>query len=87
MYKKNLVGNCASDDAMAEFFGPSCVPNIKNKKLYEMCENSNIEDSEMEAIRCLTSGRGDVAFISKNSLQKFVNSNFFNNLLIKNNKL
>lgn len=78
LYENGLIRSCGDSDGMAEFFGSSCVPNLPktgNKKLIETCENSDT-DSEMEAIRCLTSGRGDVAFISRNSLQRFVNGNY-----------
>lgn len=58
---------------MRHFFGDSCVPGLKGEKssLTTICRNGTYE-GEDGAIRCLIDGAGDVAFISKNSLKKFL---------------
>lgn len=69
----HLIGPCSVNNEMANFFGPSCVPNIpKNasEHLWKSCQDDFRGD--IGALHCLTSGVGDVAFVSRNSLKEFV---------------
>lgn len=71
--QKSLFESCPISEGMRHFFGDSCVPGLKGEKssLTTICRNGTYE-GEDGAIRCLIDGAGDVAFISKNSLRKFL---------------
>lgn len=60
---------------MAEFFGPSCTPGLPKgitKHMNTACGNEAMYKGEFGAIRCLIHERGDVAFVSQNSLHSFL---------------
>lgn len=62
---------------MANFFGPSCVPGIQKNEsgnLWKQCQSDF--EGEMGALHCLSSGVGDVAFVSSNSINQFKNSKY-----------
>ncbi|KAJ8982997.1 hypothetical protein NQ317_014292, partial [Molorchus minor] len=73
LFTKNMIKHCPLDKEMAEFFGPSCTPDFPvngSAKLRQNCEDSF--KGEFGALHCLTSGAGDVAFVSSNSIRKYV---------------
>ncbi|XP_076253125.1 transferrin 3 isoform X1 [Rhynchophorus ferrugineus] len=73
LHKEKLIGQCSRDKDVADFFGPSCVPNIpktEEESLWKNCQSDF--DGDFGALHCLSSGVGDVAFVSRNSIQKFV---------------
>ncbi|KAL1508850.1 hypothetical protein ABEB36_003680 [Hypothenemus hampei] len=74
LQRHNIIG-CEINVEMANFFGPSCVPNMPNnesKTLWNLCQK-DFED-DMGALRCLLSDVGDVAFVSRNLISQFNNS-------------
>ncbi|XP_060523755.1 transferrin [Cylas formicarius] len=74
LQKLGLIGNCSVNEALAKYFGPSCVPGIpKNESLenlWKTCQDGF--DGDLGALHCLSSGIGDVAFVSRNSIKAFV---------------
>ncbi|CAG9765049.1 unnamed protein product [Ceutorhynchus assimilis] len=73
LQKMHIIG-CSVNIEMANFFGPSCVPNIpKNESdnLWKQCQSDF--DGDQGALHCLSSGVGDVAFVSMNSISQFIN--------------
>lgn len=72
---KHLLDTCPLIDGMANFFGPSCVPDLPvngSSNLKEIC-NGNEYRGEYGALKCLFEKKADIAFVSKNSLYKFIN--------------
>lgn len=70
--------DCPLEKGMMNFFGPSCVPGMnKNSSLTEICKG-HYEDGERAAFECLAGGEGEVAFLSKNSFQKFIKGSTLN---------
>jgi hypothetical protein len=68
---KNLLRSCPYTAAAASFFGSSCIPGLPHNEKY--CDAVSYR-GEFGALRCLLDKKGDVAFISKNSIVDFVNS-------------
>ncbi|KAJ9583794.1 hypothetical protein L9F63_021884, partial [Diploptera punctata] len=70
---KSLVpSTCSSTEALGNFFSDSCVPGISKShsfpaSLQALCDD-DVYDEELGALRCLASGKGDVAFIQLNTL-------------------
>lgn len=61
---------------MADFFGSSCTPGMPEhlpSSMRKICQDDGF-NGEFGALHCLASGAGDVAFVSRNSIQKFVTS-------------
>uniref|UniRef100_A0A6P7F5N0 Transferrin n=1 Tax=Diabrotica virgifera virgifera TaxID=50390 RepID=A0A6P7F5N0_DIAVI len=75
LFNKSVIHNCPLDKEMANFFGPSCTPGVPKRsgfeKLEELCQGDTF-DGELGALHCLASGKGDVAFVSQNSISKFI---------------
>lgn len=68
---------------MANFFGSSCVPGLpKNESdsLRKLCQPQFSGD--LGALHCLSSGVGDVAFVSSNSIRDFVSGQLLKPFLI-----
>ncbi|XP_050305304.1 transferrin [Anthonomus grandis grandis] len=77
LQKNKLIG-CEVDKEMANFFGESCVPNSPKdspESFRKLCQADDFT-GEMGALRCLSSGAGDVAFVSKNSMINFLNDKY-----------
>ncbi|CAH0559126.1 unnamed protein product [Brassicogethes aeneus] len=74
-HMKNLL-KCPSDSVMMNYFGPSCAPEYPKEShtTSGICDGDNF-NGELGALKCLTSGKGDVAFLSKNTLLKFLQDN------------
>ncbi|XP_068910367.1 transferrin [Tenebrio molitor] len=68
---KNLLRSCPYTAAATSFFGSSCIPGLPHNEKY--CDAVSYR-GEFGALRCLLDKKGDVAFISKNSIVDFVNS-------------
>lgn len=78
LFKKNLIKKCSLDQEMGSFFGQSCTPGLPNnlpQSLVAKCQESNF-DGEFGALHCLTSGVGDVAFVSYNSVVRYVTGSY-----------
>lgn len=70
---RRLLRSCPHDKGMEEFFGSSCVPGVsikKYKRLGELCLQ-DAYNGDHGALKCLTEGNGDVAFVSQNSIKKY----------------
>ncbi|KAK5650025.1 hypothetical protein RI129_001054 [Pyrocoelia pectoralis] len=70
---KKLIKICPFIEGMSEFFSDSCVPNFPtnvSSSLKALCK-PGIYDDEYGAMRCLTHGNGDVAFVSKHTYSTF----------------
>lgn len=73
--KTQALTACPMDVGMAEFFGRSCTPGLPKglpKHMNAACGNQPMYKGEFGAIRCLIHEKGDVAFVSHNSLQSFL---------------
>lgn len=70
MFNRSLISTCSLDDDIASFFGSSCVPGTGIETLEKICEDDF--DGEYGALHCLISGKGDVAFVSQNSISNFI---------------
>lgn len=71
----NLATKCPPEAGLAEFFGPSCTPGLPKglpKHMNTACGNQEMYKGEDGALRCLIHERGDVAFVSYNSLVRFL---------------
>lgn len=69
------IKGCDINIEMANFFGPSCVPGLpknESESLRKLCQPDF--SSDVGALHCLSSGVGDVAFVSSNSIRDFVSS-------------
>ncbi|KAG5884685.1 hypothetical protein JTB14_000382 [Gonioctena quinquepunctata] len=76
LFNKKLIKSCPLDQEMAEFFGPSCTPGLpagESESLKKTCHGDDYS-GEFGALHCLSSGVGDVAFVSKNSIRKFLSN-------------
>ncbi|CAH1175627.1 unnamed protein product [Phaedon cochleariae] len=75
LFAIGAIESCPLDGGMAEFFGPSCVPAFPDElgggRMKEKCQGDGF-DGEFGALHCLSSEVGDVAFVSENSIRKFV---------------
>ncbi|CAH1959218.1 unnamed protein product [Acanthoscelides obtectus] len=74
LFKQGLIEDCPLDTEMSRFFGASCAPGASPNlpgSLKELCQQDAF-DGEFGALYCLASGAGDVAFVSRNSIYKFV---------------
>lgn len=74
LFNQSLIKNCPLDNEMSKFFGPSCTPSLLSNlppNMKEICQTDSF-DGEYGALQCLTSGAGDVAFVSKNTLMKYI---------------
>lgn len=72
--ERDVLDSCSDVESLANFFGPSCIPGIpkKNKNCHE-----KVYSGDFGALRCLLDGKGDVAFLSQNSIHEFVSSKYF----------
>lgn len=73
--KTHLLSKCPLNTGIAEYFGPSCTPGLPKgmpKHMNAACGSQTMYRGETGAIRCLIHERGDVAFVSKNSLYSFL---------------
>lgn len=78
---QGFISTCPLDIEMSEFFGPSCTPGLPNflsPKMAETCQRDTF-NGEYGALHCLTSGVGEVAFVSKKSLYKYISKETENN--------
>lgn len=76
LFNQSLIKNCPLDDGMSTFFGRSCTPSLPSNlpsHMKELCQSDSF-DGEYGALHCLSSGVGDVAFVSKNSLLKYISN-------------
>lgn len=76
LYNQSLIKTCPLDKEVSNFFGSSCVsalPSDLPQHMKGICQSNNF-NGELGALHCLTSGVGDVAFVSKSSLAKFISS-------------
>ncbi|XP_017783463.1 PREDICTED: transferrin [Nicrophorus vespilloides] len=67
---EHLLDSCPYEAGMAEFFGDSCVPDLpknSSKSLKALCQDYH--EGEYGVLRCLE--HADVAFLSKNSFEKY----------------
>ncbi|KAJ8961422.1 hypothetical protein NQ318_014669 [Aromia moschata] len=74
LFSEKLIRECPLDKEMADFFGPSCTPGLPQdgpKSLKQICEEDTF-NGEFGALHCLSSGAGDVAFVSSNSIRQYV---------------
>lgn len=80
---QGLIGNCSLDMEMSKFFGPSCTPNLPDSLTSNMGHNCKVNNfsGDLGALHCLSSGVGDIAFVSKNSISKFISEYKENNNL------
>ncbi|KAJ8938556.1 hypothetical protein NQ314_011445 [Rhamnusium bicolor] len=71
---KKLIQECPLNNEMAKFFGPSCTPGLPKNESHSLRKNCQEDtfNGEFGALHCLSSGVGDVAFVSRNSIRKFV---------------
>ncbi|KAJ8921781.1 hypothetical protein NQ315_008407, partial [Exocentrus adspersus] len=70
LFSKNLIQECPLDKQLAEFFGPSCTPDLPTSlpgRMKESCRQDS-EKGDIGALQCLLRGDGDVAFVSRNSI-------------------
>lgn len=74
LLNQSLINNCPLDREMLDFFGSSCTPNIPKDLPLHLTSACQIDtlNGEYGALHCLTSGVGDVAFVSKNSIPKYI---------------
>lgn len=73
--KSQALTKCPLNSGLANFFGPSCTPNLPKgmpKHMNSACGNQPMYKGEAGALRCLIHERGDVAFVSENSLYSFL---------------
>ncbi|XP_018328245.1 transferrin [Agrilus planipennis] len=77
---------CKTDlELLSDFFQNSCIPSptLDQSKRNGGCKKEFLDGGDFGALRCLISGYGDVAFVSKNSFE-----NFFSDVKeSKNNKV
>lgn len=73
--KSQSLSKCPLSSGVSEFFGSSCTPGLPKglpKHMNTICGNDELYKGEFGAIRCLIHERGDVAFVSQNSLSSFL---------------
>ncbi|KAK9721705.1 Transferrin [Popillia japonica] len=79
--KRHLISKCPYEEALANFFGDSCVPDIPqnySSKLGKLCQANTFRGDE-GALNCLMNGIADVAFVSANNLKTYaLNTGKFN---------
>lgn len=68
--QRKLVG-CGLND-LGEFFAESCAPGVPLDSLKELCGAGDMYKGEFGALKCLLHGKGDVAFVSKNTIDAFL---------------
>lgn len=71
--RRNMITACPYEEAIANFFDDSCVPNIPSNyssKLGKLCQNNKFTGDE-GALDCLKNGIADVAFVSQNNLREY----------------
>ncbi|XP_023309775.1 transferrin [Anoplophora glabripennis] len=76
LFDKQLIKNCPLEKEITNFFGPSCTPGLPDNlsgSMKKTCQEDTF-NGEFGALQCLSSGAGDVAFVSRNSIKKFVSS-------------
>lgn len=74
--EKGLLNKCSYDEALNDFFGDICVGS--NEALPEIFKNkcaNELYQGDFGALQCLNHDIGDVAFVSKNNLEKFKEGN------------
>lgn len=72
--QRKLISGCPYEEAIANFFGDSCVPDSPWKygqKLQKLCRANEFRGDD-GALNCLKDGIGDVAFVSENNLRNFI---------------
>lgn len=72
--KNSLLKTCPFTDGLSQFFGESCVPDLPKgapRKLKENCIGTKYR-GDIGALNCLNDDIGDVAFVSRNTLNKFI---------------
>ncbi|XP_063235650.1 transferrin-like isoform X2 [Bacillus rossius redtenbacheri] len=73
-----LTKSCPFSAALGEFFSEACVPGLNaTSNMNSLCpsEINNTFAGEAGAFKCLASGKGDVAFISMNTVKKYTDGN------------
>ncbi|GJQ77040.1 hypothetical protein Trydic_g23613 [Trypoxylus dichotomus] len=71
--ERKLISTCPYEEAVANFFGDSCVPDIPQNysKLRKLCPPNVVRD-DVGALDCVKNGVADVAFVSENSLRSYI---------------
>ncbi|XP_015598870.1 transferrin [Cephus cinctus] len=76
---------CSDAEAVSNFFSDSCVPDLSKDNetmpanLHSLCKSDSRVGDEASTFQCLTSGAGDVAFMSSKMFQKLTsNSSKYN---------
>ncbi|XP_063912474.1 transferrin [Zophobas morio] len=75
LHQRKALNSCPVSAAVKNFFGASCIPGLPGNEA--VCDGNSYR-GDMGALQCLIDRKGDVAFISKNSLPDFINSPILN---------
>ncbi|KAL3278705.1 hypothetical protein HHI36_016239 [Cryptolaemus montrouzieri] len=80
--EKNLLESCPTVTGMTQFFSGICTSELpKNESESYISPNckTDVYSGDEGALRCLMDGVGDVAFLSKNTLKRFLSDKVKNN--------